>query len=99
MYALQPPSIAETPEAPKLAAARLQQLGRLSQDEIVMLATVAVALSLWVSKVKGGGARELQPLFSSLNLAACIQQPMCKEGIWARHQVMLEAVRSRCRFA
>ncbi|KAI8470394.1 MAG: Sodium/sulfate symporter [Monoraphidium minutum] len=48
VYWLQPPTIKDTPEAPKAAAARLEQLGRLTQDETVMLAAVGVALTLWV---------------------------------------------------
>ncbi|KAI8470754.1 MAG: Sodium/sulfate symporter [Monoraphidium minutum] len=48
VYRLQPPAVTETPEAPRLAAARLRQLGKLTQDETIMLATVGMALTLWL---------------------------------------------------
>lgn len=48
VYRIQPPTVADTPEAPRMAAVRLKQMGDLTQDETVMLATVGVALTLWV---------------------------------------------------
>jgi DASS family divalent anion:Na+ symporter len=48
VYWLMPPTVQATPEAPRAAAARLQQLGPLGQDELITCGAIAVALALWV---------------------------------------------------
>ncbi|KIZ05262.1 2-oxoglutarate/malate translocator, chloroplastic Flags: Precursor [Monoraphidium neglectum] len=54
VYQLQPPAITATPEAPRMAAARLKELGTLTQDEVVMLGTVGVALTIWLFGEQAG---------------------------------------------
>jgi DASS family divalent anion:Na+ symporter len=49
MYRAFPPEVKETPEAPRLAAARLEAMGPMSRDERVMLGTMAGAVALWVA--------------------------------------------------
>lgn len=49
MYRAFPPEVKETPEAPRLAAKRLEAMGPMSRDERVMLGTMAGAVALWVA--------------------------------------------------
>jgi len=48
MYYLYPPTIKNTPDAPKFAKIKLQQLGPLKVEECIMLATFALLLTLWI---------------------------------------------------
>ncbi len=48
VFKLCPPEINETPEAPKEARRRLEQLGPMTRDEGIMLATMGLAVTLWV---------------------------------------------------
>jgi DASS family divalent anion:Na+ symporter len=48
MYKIFPPAIKSTPEAPALAAQRLEKMGPMSRDEKIMLGTMASAVGLWV---------------------------------------------------
>ncbi|GAB4815894.1 hypothetical protein N2152v2_002940 [Parachlorella kessleri] len=48
LYKLFPPQVKATPEAPKLASERLQKMGPMSRDEMIMVATMAAAVTLWV---------------------------------------------------
>lgn len=48
MYKLYPPEIKDTPEAPALAAKRLQEMGPVSRNEWAMVGTMLLAVSLWV---------------------------------------------------
>ncbi|GAB4819400.1 hypothetical protein N2152v2_006446 [Parachlorella kessleri] len=48
LYKLFPPTITDTPEAPKLASERLQNMGPMSRDEKIMLGTMGCAVLLWV---------------------------------------------------
>lgn len=54
VYLLQPPTVTETPEAPRMAAERLERLGPLSRDEAATVAAVGVALALWVAGDRAG---------------------------------------------
>lgn len=48
VYALMPPIVKETPDAPAAARVRLAQMGPPTRDERLMIATMALAVSLWV---------------------------------------------------
>lgn len=48
MYKIFPPEIKSTPEAPALAAKRLESMGPMSRNEKIMLGTMATAVLLWV---------------------------------------------------
>lgn len=48
MYRIFSPEIKETPEAPALAAKRLESMGPMGRDEKIMLATMGAAVCLWV---------------------------------------------------
>lgn len=48
MYFLDPPEIKQTPEAPAFAREKLKALGPLKRDEIYMLITFGILLTLWV---------------------------------------------------
>ena len=49
LFKLDPPELKDTPEAPKEAALRLEAMGPMSRDEKIMLVTMGLAVSLWVS--------------------------------------------------
>jgi len=48
LYKLFPPGIKDTPRAPELAQKRLTEMGPISRDETIMLATFALLLFLWI---------------------------------------------------
>lgn len=48
LYKIFPPEITETPEAPKAAEKRLQEMGPMSTNEKIMLATMVLAVGLWM---------------------------------------------------
>jgi len=48
VFKLMPPEIKDTPDAPMAARARLQAMGPPSRDEKIMVATMALAVGLWV---------------------------------------------------
>lgn len=43
-----PPEIKDTPEAPRQASEKLEQMGPMTRDEKIMLGTMGFALALWV---------------------------------------------------
>ncbi|KAL9231797.1 hypothetical protein vseg_006970 [Gypsophila vaccaria] len=48
LYKLYPPEIKDTPDAPAMAAEKLKNMGPVTRNEWVMLATMLLAVSLWV---------------------------------------------------
>jgi DASS family divalent anion:Na+ symporter len=48
VFKLLPPELKDTPEAPDAARARLAAMGPPSRDERIMVATMALAVTLWV---------------------------------------------------
>uniref|UniRef100_A0A0C9S8S9 TSA: Wollemia nobilis Ref_Wollemi_Transcript_3696_2163 transcribed RNA sequence n=1 Tax=Wollemia nobilis TaxID=56998 RepID=A0A0C9S8S9_9CONI len=48
LYKLYPPEIKDTPEAPGIAAKRLEEMGPVTRNEWVMVGTMLLAVSLWV---------------------------------------------------
>ena len=48
VFKMVPPDVTDTPEAPRQAEEKLKMLGPMSDDEKIMLATMGVAVSLWV---------------------------------------------------
>lgn len=62
LYKLQPPLMKETPEAPMAAAARLQTLGPMKVEEKIMLATMGLAVGLWMF----GDALGIAPVTAAL---------------------------------
>ncbi|KAF5448462.1 hypothetical protein F2P56_028997 [Juglans regia] len=48
LYKLYPPEMKDTPDAPALAAKKLEQMGPVTRNEWVMVATMLLAVSLWV---------------------------------------------------
>jgi di/tricarboxylate transporter len=48
LYKIFPPETKDTPEAPALAAKRLEQMGPVTKNEWVMIGTMLLAVSLWV---------------------------------------------------
>jgi len=43
-----PPEIKDTPEAQALAAEKLKNMGRVTKNEWIMIATMLLAVSLWI---------------------------------------------------
>lgn len=48
LYNLCPPEIKDTPDAPAIAAQKLHLMGPLTDNELTMIATMLVAVSLWI---------------------------------------------------
>ncbi|GLJ39387.1 hypothetical protein SUGI_0804320 [Cryptomeria japonica] len=48
LYKIYPPEIKDTPEAPAMAAKKLEAMGPMTKNEWVMVATMLLAVSLWV---------------------------------------------------
>ncbi|KXZ52146.1 hypothetical protein GPECTOR_10g775 [Gonium pectorale] len=48
LYKLMPPTITDTPDAPKAAAERLKAMGPMSRDETIMAAVMGAALVMWM---------------------------------------------------
>ena len=49
LYHLYPPEMKNTPDAPSVARKRLKDMGPVKRDEWVMIATMLLAVSLWIS--------------------------------------------------
>jgi DASS family divalent anion:Na+ symporter len=48
IYKIFPPEIKDTPEAPALAAEKLKNMGPVTKNEWIMIATMLLAVSLWI---------------------------------------------------
>jgi len=48
LYKLYPPEIKDTPEAPALAAKKLESMGPVTRNEWIMVFTMLLAVSLWI---------------------------------------------------
>ncbi|KAH9316268.1 hypothetical protein KI387_024895 [Taxus chinensis] len=48
LYKIYPPEIKDTPEAPAMAAKRIEEMGPVTRNEWVMVATMLLAVSLWI---------------------------------------------------
>ncbi|KAL1289576.1 hypothetical protein HN51_057991 [Arachis hypogaea] len=48
LYKLYPPEIKDTPEAPALAAKKLETMGPVTKNEWIMVSTMLLAVSLWI---------------------------------------------------
>ncbi|XP_010546344.1 PREDICTED: dicarboxylate transporter 2.1, chloroplastic-like isoform X2 [Tarenaya hassleriana] len=48
LYILYPPETKDTPEAPAMAAKKLEQMGPVTRNEWIMVGTMLLAVSLWV---------------------------------------------------
>ncbi|XP_057430259.1 dicarboxylate transporter 2.1, chloroplastic-like [Lotus japonicus] len=48
LYKIYPPELKDTPEAPALAAKKLESMGPVTQNEWIMVATMLLAVSLWI---------------------------------------------------
>lgn len=48
LYKVYPPELKQTPEAPSLAAAKLKEMGKISIQEWLMVATFIILLVLWI---------------------------------------------------
>ncbi|OIV91595.1 hypothetical protein TanjilG_09007 [Lupinus angustifolius] len=48
LYKLYPPEIKDTPEAPAIAAKKLENMGPVTKNEWIMVGTMLLAVSLWI---------------------------------------------------
>ena len=48
LYVIYPPETKDTPDAPALAAKRLESMGAVTKNEWIMIGTMLFAVSLWV---------------------------------------------------
>ncbi len=48
VYKLYPPEVQSTPDAPAQAAAKLKELGPLTQDELMVVITMSITVFMWV---------------------------------------------------
>jgi L-tartrate/succinate antiporter len=65
LYKIYPPEIKESPDAPRWAAAELRSMGRITRQEMTLLALVIVALSLWI-----GGAKYVDATVAAMLVVA-----------------------------
>jgi divalent anion:Na+ symporter, DASS family len=50
IYKLFPPETRETPDAPAFARNELQKIGRITRNELIVIATMAVVIFFWITK-------------------------------------------------
>ncbi|XP_031262134.1 dicarboxylate transporter 2.1, chloroplastic-like [Pistacia vera] len=62
LYNLYPPEIKDTPEAPAIAAKKLESMGPVTRNEWIMVGTMLLAVSLWV----GGDALGIQSVVAAM---------------------------------
>ncbi|KAI3928622.1 hypothetical protein MKW98_024223 [Papaver atlanticum] len=48
LYVIYPPSVKSSPDAPKLAQERLEKMGPMSKNEIIMAITLVLTVGLWI---------------------------------------------------
>lgn len=48
LYKIYPPEIKDTPDAPAMAAKKLELMGPVTSNEWVMIGTMLLAVSLWI---------------------------------------------------
>ena len=48
LYKLYPPHLKDTPEAPAMAAIKLDKMGPVTRNEWIMIGTMLLAVSLWI---------------------------------------------------
>lgn len=48
LYVIYPPEVKTSPDAPRLAAEKLEKMGPMSRNEIIMAATLLLTVGLWV---------------------------------------------------
>lgn len=48
LYVIYPPSVKSSPDAPKLAREKLESMGPMTKDEMIMTATLLVTVGLWI---------------------------------------------------
>ncbi|KAL7125162.1 hypothetical protein ABFS83_14G097700 [Erythranthe nasuta] len=48
LYSLDPPETKDTPDAPAMAEKKLELMGPMSENELVMIGTMILAVSLWI---------------------------------------------------
>ncbi|KAI9095729.1 hypothetical protein K1719_026289 [Acacia pycnantha] len=53
LYKLHPPEMKDTPEAPAMAAVKLENMGPVTRNEWIMIGTMLLAVSLWVFGING----------------------------------------------
>ena len=67
VYKIYPPEIKESPDAPRWAATELRSMGRITRQEMTLLALVIVALSLWI-----GGAKYVDATVAAMLVVAVV---------------------------
>lgn len=48
LYVIYPPSVKSSPDAPKLAKEKLEKMGPMSKNEIIMAVTLVLTVGLWI---------------------------------------------------
>ncbi|WOH15193.1 hypothetical protein DCAR_0934730 [Daucus carota subsp. sativus] len=48
LYVIYPPTVKSSPDAPKLAVERLEKMGPMSKNEIIMAVTLVLTVGLWI---------------------------------------------------
>ena len=85
VYKLYPPEITDTPEAPAQAAAKLKELGPLSQDELMVVITMGITVFMWIFQpfgitpvVSAMFGMSLQLISGVISWAECLNE----KGAW-----------------
>ena len=85
VYKLYPPEVQSTPDAPAEAAAKLKELGPLSQDELMVVATMSITVFMWIFQPFGIApvvaamfGMSLQLISGVISWAECLNE----KGAW-----------------
>lgn len=62
LYIIYPPSVKSSPDAPKLAREKLETMGPMTKDEMIMAATLLVTVGLWIF----GGALKVDAVTAAI---------------------------------
>ncbi|KAJ4978477.1 hypothetical protein NE237_009257 [Protea cynaroides] len=62
LYVIYPPTVKSSPDAPKLAKEKLEKMGPMTKNEIIMAATLLLTVGLWIF----GGALNVDAVTSAI---------------------------------
>lgn len=82
LYNIYAPETKDTPDAPAMAAKRLEQMGPVTKNEWVMVGTMLLAVSLWVFGYVQYGFRNITVeffliLLKELKWLNCVAKLLC----------------------
>jgi len=77
LYVIYPPTVKSSPDAPKLAREKLQKMGPMTKNEIIMSGTLLVTVGLWIFggmlKVDAVTAAILRDRNRNIQIGGCLR--------------------------